>query len=106
MVEALLAAATLLYVANLVLGLLVQRGTVSTRGVRWVHHVLFAAVAGSAAATVAAGLLTRTWWVLPLLPALVVWSLLPRTRGGTPRHRALALAVMPCHALAAVLAMH
>ena len=103
MVGALLPSATALFAANLALGVLVQQRLVDTARIRWVHHALFLAVAASAAATVAAGVLTRTWGVLALLPALVAWALLPRTRGGTTRHRALALGVVPWYALAAVL---
>ena len=98
-----LVVASVLVVANLLLGFAVQQRVVDTSAVRWVHHGLFFLVAASATAAVALGLLTRTWGVLALVPALGAWVVLPRTTGGTTRHRRLALGVMPFYALALVL---
>ena len=98
-----LVTATLLFGLNLLLGVAVQERLVDTSGVRWVHHGLFFLVAASAVAAVALGLLTRTWGVLALSPALAAYVVLPRTRGGTTRHRRLALGVVPFYALALVL---
>jgi hypothetical protein len=50
-------AATVPFLLNFALGLLVQFGIVATKLFRWLHHVLFFAAFVSAAATVLAGLL-------------------------------------------------
>lgn len=98
-----LGAATLLFGANLLLGVLVQSRVVSTAAFGWVHHVLFFLVAAAAVAAVAVGLLSRRWGVLPLVVPVAAYAVLPRYAGGTPRHRRLALGVVPFYALALVL---
>ncbi|RKS72451.1 hypothetical protein CLV35_2695 [Motilibacter peucedani] len=102
---ALVAVAATAYACNVLLGVLVQRRLVDTSGVRWLHHALFFAVAASATAAVGAALLTRTWPALLLAPALGAWLVMPRLPGGTTRHRATALGVMPFYALALVLVL-
>ena len=50
-------AATLLFLANFVLGVLVHFGVVDTKAFRWLHHALFFAVFASAALAVGVGFL-------------------------------------------------
>jgi hypothetical protein len=48
-------AATVLFLANFALGVLVQFGVVDTKPFRWLHHALFFAVFASAAFAVGVG---------------------------------------------------
>jgi hypothetical protein len=78
-----------LYIANLALGVGVQFKLVSTRRFRWVHHALYAVVfAGALAATIGLVLSGQRWW--PLALTLGALSVLPRHRGGSRPHMALA----------------
>ncbi len=79
-----------LFLANFVLGLLVQFRLVDTKPFRWLHHVLFFAVFVSAVGAVAAGFAQGAQYRWALLPALVLFALLPYVRAGTPGHAALA----------------
>ncbi|HEX2864641.1 MAG TPA: hypothetical protein VHN99_08725 [Deinococcales bacterium] len=78
-----------LYAANLALGVGVQTRTVSTRRVRWVHHVLYAVVFAAALLVTALGFLSgaRPW---PLLGTLAALAVMPRLRGGTRWHGLIA----------------
>lgn len=105
MTVALVVLATLLFLANLALGGLVQTHAVDTSGARWVHHTLFFLVAASAVLALGVGLLASRWGILALTPALAAYAVLPRLPGGTPRHRGLALAVVPFYVLALVLVL-
>jgi hypothetical protein len=86
--------ATVLFVANFALGLLVQFRIVDTKPFRWLHHALFFAVFASAALAVGVGFLQGAPYRWALLPVLVLFALLPRIRAGTPGHAALASGAM------------
>jgi hypothetical protein len=83
-------AAAILFLANFALGVLVQFGVVDTRPFRWLHHALFFAVFASAAIAGVVGFLEGAPYRWALLPVLVLFSILPRVRAGTPGHAALA----------------
>ncbi len=87
-------AATVLFLANFALGVLVQFGVVDTKPFRWLHHALFFAVFASAVGAV----LTGFYWVAPyrwtLLPVLGLFVVLPYVRAGTRGHAALACAAL------------
>lgn len=88
-----------LYVANVALGASVQARVVSTRRHRWVHHALYAAVfAGAVAAALGLAAGGRAWWALT--PTLVALAALPRYRGGSRAHAALALTGLAGYAAA------
>lgn len=82
--------AAALFLANFVLGILVQFGVVDTKPFRWVHHALFFAVFVSAALAVATGIWQGTWYGWVLAPVLVLFLVLPRVRAGTVGHVVLA----------------
>jgi len=82
--------ATMLFLANFALGLLVQFGLVDTKPFRWLHHALFFAVFVSAGAAVAVGFVQGAPYRWALLPALVLFVVLPYVRAGTRGHAALA----------------
>jgi hypothetical protein len=86
--------ATVLFVANFALGLLVQFRIVDTKPFRWLHHALFFAVFASAAIAVGVGFLQGAPYRWVLSPVLVLFALLPRIRAGTPGHAALASGAM------------
>lgn len=82
--------AALLFLANFVLGLLVQFRLVDTKPYRWLHHALFFAVFVSAVAAVAVGFVQGAPYRWALLPALGLFVVLPYVRAGTRGHAALA----------------
>lgn len=82
--------AAILFLANFALGLLVQFRLVDTRPFRWLHHALYFAVFVSAVAAVAVGFWQGAPYRWALLPALVLFAVLPYVRAGTPGHAALA----------------
>ena len=86
--------ATVLFVANFALGLLVQFRIVDTKPFRWLHHALFFAVFASAVLAVGVGFLQGAPYRWVLLPVLLLFALLPRIRAGTPGHAALASGAM------------
>ena len=90
--------ASILFVANFALGVLVQFRIVDTKPFRWLHHALFFAVYVSAALAVATGF----WQGAPsrwaLLPVLALFYVLPRVRAGTAGHAALAGAAIGFYA--------
>jgi hypothetical protein len=94
--------ATLLFLANFVLGVLVQFGVVDTKPFRWLHHALFFAVFASAALAVGVGFLRDAPYRWALLPVLALFAVLPRVRAGTPGHVALASAAMIFYAAGCV----
>ena len=83
-------AATALFLANFVLGVLVQFGVVDTKPFRWLHHALFFAVWASAALAVLVGFLQDAPYRWALLPVLLLFVVLPRVRAGTAGHAGLA----------------
>src|SRR3712207_2867392 len=87
-------AATALFLANFVLGVLVQFGVVDTKPFRWLHHALFFAVFASAALAVSVGFLQGAPYRWALLPVLALYLVLPRVRAGTAGHAALASCAM------------
>ncbi len=87
-------AAATLFLANFALGVLVHFGFVDTGPFRWLHHALFFAVFASAALATGAGFLEGAPYRWALLPVLVLFTILPRVRAGTPGHAALAGAAM------------
>ena len=82
--------ATGLFLANFVLGVLVQFGVVDTKPFRWLHHALFFAAFASTAVAVIVGFWQGASYRWALLPVLVLFAILPRVRAGTPGHAALA----------------
>lgn len=87
-------AATVLFLANFALGLLVQFGLVNTEPFRWLHHALFFAVFVSAAAAVLAGFYWGEPYRWALVPVLGLFVVLPYVRAGTRGHAALACAAL------------
>ena len=83
-------AATVLFLANFALGVLVQLRIVDTKPFRWLHHALFFAVFASAAVATGVGFLEGEPYRWALLPVLVLFAVLPRVRAGTRGHVALA----------------
>ncbi|MGB3633446.1 MAG: hypothetical protein WA982_05360 [Rubrobacteraceae bacterium] len=83
-------AATILFLANFALGILVQFGIVDTKPFRWLHHALFFAVFASAVVAVGFGFWQGAPYRWALLPVLMLFLVLPRVRAGTPGHAALA----------------
>ena len=98
-------AAVVLFVANFVLGVLVQFGLVDTKPFRWLHHALFFAVFASAALAVGVGFLHGAPYRWALLPVLVLYMILPRVRAGTPGHAALASLATIFYAAGCVLSL-
>jgi hypothetical protein len=90
--------ASILFVMNFMLGVLVQFGVVDTKPFRWLHHALFFAVFASAALAVAAGFWQDAPYRWALLPVLALYVVLPRVRAGTPGHAALAGAALVFYA--------
>ena len=97
--------ATLLFLLNFALGLLVQFRIVDTKPFRWLHHALFFAVFVSAAVAALAGCLAGASYRWALLPVLALFAVLPYLRAGTAGHAALACGVLVFYAadLASVL---
>ena len=91
--------ATVLFLANFALGLLVQFGIVDTKPFRWLHHALFFAVCVSAAAAVLAGFYWGAPYRWTLLPVLGLFAVLPYVRAGTRGHAALACAAVLFYAV-------
>ena len=87
-------AATFLFMANFVLGVLVQFRIVDTKPFRWLHHALFFVAFASAALAILAGFWQGAPYRWVLLPVIGLYLVLPRVRAGTPGHAALALAAM------------
>ena len=83
-------AATVLFLANFALGVLVQLRIVDTKPFRWLHHALFFAVFASAAVAIGVGFLQGAPYRWVLLPVLILFAVLPRVRAGTRGHAALA----------------
>lgn len=83
-------AATVLFLLNFALGLLVQFHIVDTKPFRWLHHALFFAVCISAVAATLAGFLAGAPYRWALFPVLVLFAVLPYVRAGTVGHAALA----------------
>lgn len=83
-------AATILFLANFALGVLVQFGIVDTKPFRWLHHALFFAVFASAALAVLVGFVQGAPYRWALLPVLLLYVVLPRVRAGTAGHAGLA----------------
>ena len=87
-------AATVLFLANFALGILVQFGIVDTKPFRWLHHALFSAVFVSAGFAILAGFWQGAPYRWVLLPVIGLYLVLPRVRAGTPGHAGLALVAM------------
>jgi hypothetical protein len=83
-------AATVLFLLNFALGLLVQFHIVDTKPFRWLHHALFFAVFISAVAAALTGFLEVAPYRWALLPVLALFAILPYVRAGTAGHAALA----------------
>lgn len=83
-------AAMVLFLANFVLGIMVQFRVVDTKPFRWLHHALFFAAFTSAALAAGVGFLQGAPYRWVLLPVLGLFAVLPRIRAGTPGHAALA----------------
>ena len=99
------AVATGLFAATFILGLLVQFGIVDTTPFRWLHHALFFAVVVSAMLAVAEGFWVGAPYRWTLLPALVLYAILPRVRAGTAGHAALACGALACYALGLIVSL-
>lgn len=92
-----------LFVANFLLGVLVQSGLVDTKPFRWLHHALFFLVSASAALAAAWGILRGEPYGWLLLPVLIIYFFLPRVRAGTAGHAGLASAALIFYAAGFVL---
>lgn len=92
-------AATVLFLANFALGVLVQVGAVDTKPFRWLHHALFFAVFVSAAAAALAGFYWGAPYRWALVPVLGLFVVLPYVRAGTRGHTALACAALGFYAV-------
>ncbi len=91
-------AATILFLLNFALGLLVQLRIVDTKPFRWLHHALFFVVFISAAAAALVGFLSGAPYRWALLPVLILFTVLPRVRAGTVGHAALACGALVFYA--------
>jgi hypothetical protein len=74
--------ATVLFLLNFALGLLVQLLIVDKKPFRWLHHALFFAVFISAAAAALVGFLAGLPYRWALLPVLALLAILPYVRAG------------------------
>ncbi len=92
-------AATVLFLLNFALGLLVQFGIVDTKPFRWLHHALFFAVFVSTAAAALVGFLLGAPYRWPLLAILVLFTVLPYVRAGTFGHATLACGALIFYAV-------
>ena len=98
-------AASILFLVNFTLGILVQFRVVDTKPFRWLHHALFFAVFASAALAVAAGFWQGAPYRWALLPVLVLYVVLPRVPAGTAGHAALACGAMIFYATGLVFSL-
>lgn len=94
--------ATLLFLANFALGILVQLRIVDTKPFRWLHHALFFAVFASAVVAVLAGFYSGAPYRWTLLPVLGLFVVLPYVRAGTRGHAALACTALAFYAVGLV----
>ncbi len=92
-------AAAVLFFLNFALGVLVQFRVVDTKPFRWLHHALFFAVFVSAAVAALAGFLSGASYPWTLVPILVLFTVLPYVRAGTPGHAALACGALIFYAI-------
>ena len=90
------------FLANFVLGMLVQFRVVDTKPFRWLHHALFFAAFASAAFAAGIGFLQGAPYRWVLLPVLLLFTVLPRIRAGTPGHAALASGALILYATGCV----
>jgi len=84
------AASSVTLAAALAIGVGAQTGLIDTVRVRWIHHALFATATTACVATAGVAVARRdqtTPWALATVGALAV---LPRTRGGSIQHGAVA----------------
>lgn len=91
--------AAVLFLANFVLGLLVQFRLVDSSPFRWLHHALFFAAVASAALAAFVGYLQGAPYLWPLLGVLALFAVLPRVKAGTAGHAALASAALVLYAV-------
>jgi hypothetical protein len=94
--------AMVFFLANFVLGILVQFRVVDTKPFRWLHHLLFFVAFASAAVAAGVGFLQGAPYRWVLLPVLLLFSVLPRVRAGTPGHAALASGALILYATGCV----
>lgn len=90
--------AAALFLANFVLGLLVQFRVVDSSPFKWLHHALFFAAFASAGVAAFVGYLQDAPYLWPLLGVLALFAVLPRIKAGTPWHAALACAALVLYA--------
>jgi hypothetical protein len=90
--------AAALFLANFVLGVAVQTGFVDTKPFRWLHHALFFLVFVSASTTTLAGFVFGAPYRWTLLPALLLFAVLPYVRAGTLGHAVLACCALVLYA--------
>lgn len=100
----LLCVASASYGASVLLGVLVATRVVDTRGLRWLHHVLYSVTFGLAAATVLVALLYRDLAAALLAPALIAFALIPFIGARGLGHRLVGAAPAPFY-LAAFLVL-
>lgn len=91
--------AAALFLANFVLGLLVQFQVVDSSPFKWLHHALFFAAFASAGVAAFVGYLQGAAYLWPLLGVLALLAVMPRVRAGTPGHAALASAALVLYAI-------
>ncbi len=82
--------AAALFLANFILGVVVQVGFVDTKPFRWLHHALFFLVFISAVVTTLLSFVFGAPYRWTLLPVLLLFAILPYVRAGTSGHAVLA----------------
>ncbi|HEY8317827.1 MAG TPA: hypothetical protein VIG76_03270 [Amnibacterium sp.] len=98
--DALVAAATGAYAANVALGVATATRVVDTSRFRWVHHALYIVTASLTVVAVATNV--RSVPGRRLVPALVPLAVIPYAGTHSRRHYAVAAAAAPFYALAAL----
>lgn len=95
--------AGVVFSATFLLGVFVQFGWVRTRAFRWVHHALFFVVVATAFSAVIVGVAQGRRYGFALIPALLIYLVLPRIRAGTTGHALLAFGALAFYAMGFVL---
>jgi hypothetical protein len=96
-----LAVASVSYLSNITLGVLVATRRVDSSGFHWLHHALYICTFVLAAAAVAAGLWRHQLVGWLLLPALVPFALIPFVGTHGVRHPITGIAPAPFYIAAA-----
>lgn len=92
------------FIVNAGYGTAVAAGLFGTARMRWVHHALFILTSTLTGMTLLASLVKRRGMGCALVPAAAALIAMPSTRGGSPRHIALAASAFPSFLITALLA--